>query len=148
MAKSEHSKFKDKVKQFLQGEKQKKSIFSTVTCDDILLNIRGEVQREAWKDLWTAVPALGWFYFCNKISLTIENKVNGSINTCDCKQPLVLNLDVKGTPNSVELLEKSSPELTVDVKEGNIVVENVQIDSGESLKLIFLAWFAVHVSEL
>jgi hypothetical protein len=60
-----------------------------------------------------------------------------------------LDIDVKGTPNAVELLEQSAhnPKLAMDVKDGNIVLEHVQINSGESLKLIFLAWFAVHVSE-
>lgn len=143
-------KFSDKIKEFLQREKPMKSIFSTVTFDDKLLRLSGEAQREPWKDLWMVSPAYAWFYFCNKISLTIKNEGVTPLDTDNSKQPLVLNIDVKGTPNAVELLEQSAhnPELAMDVKDGNIVLEHVQINSGESLKLIFLAWFAVHVSEL
>ena len=141
-------KLKDRMKKFLQGEKPKKTIFSTVTFDNKLLSVRGEVQREPWKDLW--LEASGWFYFCNKISLTIENKSNAPVNTRNCKQPIVLDFKVKGILNNVELLEKCAhnPELVMGVKDGNVILEHVQINHGEPLKLAFLAWFAVHVSDL
>jgi hypothetical protein len=68
--------------------------------------------------------SLGVVLFCNKISLTIENKGNKPINTVSSKQPLILDLDVKGTPITVELLEKSpnNPELVMSVIDGNIVL--------------------------
>ena len=150
MSKNTNIDFLGKVKKFLQGEKPKKNIFSTVTFDDKLLSLSGEVQREPWKDICKAAATYGLFYFCNNFSLTIKNEGNTPVNTDNSKQPLVLDLDVKGTPNTVELLEQSpnNPELVIGVKDGKIVLEHVHINSGEPLKLIFLAWFAVPVSEL
>lgn len=87
MSNHTHAKFSDKVKRFLQREKPKKSIFSTVAFDDKLLNVSGEVQRKPWKDL--SMWRVGWFYFCNKISLIIENKGNSSVDTDASNKPLV-----------------------------------------------------------
>jgi len=129
-------------------KKQTKTISSTITFDDQPLTVKGEVEREPWKDrLWIAG---GCFYFCNKISLTIENKGNMPVNTGNRGQPIVLDLDVRGEPNSAELFEEnpSNPELILSVKDGKIVLEHVQIDPNEKLKLSFVAWFAVQISEL
>ena len=92
----------------------------------------------------------GWFYFCNKISITIENKGNMPIDSDRCRDLMVLDLDIWGVPNIVELLERSSssPELAVGVKDGKIVLKHVRIGLDEPLKLVFLGYFAVHISEL
>ena len=72
------------------------------------------------------------------------------VNTGNRGQPIVLDLDVRGEPNSAELFEEnpSNPELILSVKDGKIVLEHVQIDPNEKLKLSFVAWFAVQISEL
>ena len=148
MAKSRIIEFAGKVKKFFQGKKQKKSISSTFTYDYQLLSVKGEAQREPWKDLVS--EATGWFYFCNQVSLTIENKGNMPIDSDRCRDLMVLDLDIRGVPNTVELLEKSSssPELVMGVKDGKFVLKHVRIGLNEPLKLVFLGYFAVHISEL
>jgi hypothetical protein len=63
---------------------------------------------------------------------------------------MVLDLDIWGVPNTVELLEKSSsnPDLVMGVKDGKIVHKHVRIGLDEPLRLVFLGYFAVHISEL
>ena len=148
MVKSWFTEFACKVKKFFQGKKQKKSISSTFTYDHQLLSVKGEAQREPWKDLVSEVT--GWFYFCNLVSLTIENKGNMPIDSDRCRDLIVLDLDIRGVPNTVELLDKSSssPELAMGVKDGKFVLEHVRIGLDEPLRLVFLGYFAVHISEL
>ena len=148
MAKSWFAEFICKVKKFFQGKKQKKSISSTFTYDYQLLSVRGEAQREPWKDLVS--EATGCFYFCNLVSLTIENKGNMPIDSDRCRDLMVLDLDIRGVPDKVVLLEKSSssPELVMGVKNGKFVLKHVRIGLDEPLRFVFLGYFAVHVSEL
>jgi len=134
---------------WFRENKHKKTIFSTVSYDNHLLAIKGEVEKEPWKDL--SLGATGWFYFCSKVTLAIENKGETHVNTDNRGEPITFELgDVKGTPNTIELLEKGpeNPKLTMDVKDGKIVLEHVNINPSEPINLQFLVWFAVHVSEL
>ncbi len=110
--------------------------------------VRGEVERRPWNDYsWEAI---GLFYFCSKITLAIENKGETPVDTDNRGQPIILDLDVRGIPNTIELLEASpeNPKLTMNAKDGRIVVEHAKINPGEPLNLLFVCWFAVHISEL
>jgi hypothetical protein len=134
-------------------KRQKKTIFSTLTFDNQPLTVTGEVERKPNTDLPSnLLPSLatGWFYFGSQIFLIIENKGDAPVDTDRCKQPIVLNLDVRGVPNSLDLWENNSsnPRTVLDVKDGKIVLDHVRINPGEPLKLLFLAWFGVQASEL
>jgi hypothetical protein len=76
----------------LRTEKRRKPLASTIVYDNQLLRIKGEAQRQPWKDkegLPTnylgdeyfgvyarecSVPSIGLCTFCNKLSLTIKNE--------------------------------------------------------------------------
>jgi hypothetical protein len=65
-----------------------------VVYNNQLVSIKGQAQREPWKDRDSLHS--GKLYFCNKICLTIKNMGSLSIDTADCKEPLTINLDVRG----------------------------------------------------
>ncbi len=127
---------------------QKKNVFSTFTFDNQPLAVTGEVERKPNTDVTSKITGL--FFFGSQISLMIENKGDMPVDTESCKQPIVLNLNIRGVPNSLELWENNSsnPRIVLDVKDGKIVLDHVRINPGEPLKLLFFAWFAVQASEL
>jgi hypothetical protein len=148
----------------IRTKKQKKPLASTIVYDNQLLSVKGEAQRQPWKDkealptnyigdgnfgvyAWDhSVSSIGLCTFCNKISLTIKNEGNLPIDTDVSKEPLGFNLDVRGNLNSIKVLdvEPANDRLELSTKDGVVLLNHVHLEPGESFQLVFLGWFAVH----
>jgi hypothetical protein len=119
-----------------------------------MLNIKGEAQREPWKD----GDSLRSFklYFCNKISLVIKNEGNLSIDTDFSEEPLAITLDVRGklentaTRDGVKLLDVKppNPRLNLSTRNGIVIVEHIHLEPRESFQIVFLGYFKVDLEEL
>lgn len=119
-----------------------------------LVSIKGQAQREPWKDRDSLHR--GKLYFCNKICLTIKNEGSLSIDTAVCKEPLTINLDVKGklentaSREGVKLLdvEPANPKLDLSTRGGLVLLDNIHLEPSESLQIVFLGYFKVDLEEL
>lgn len=92
------------------------------------------------------------FFFASKISLIIKNEDSLPIDTDECKKPFFLSLDVRGKVELFKLLkvEPVNPKLALNLRDDDdrLILEHAWIGLGESLKMTFLAWFAVNMNEL
>lgn len=130
-------------------KKQKKTLASTIIYDNELLSLRGEAQRDPQKDNTGA--KYGKAHFCNKISLTIKNEGNMPVDTDPSEQPIAFKLDVRGKLESfgivpgVELLDvkPANPKLDLSTRDGEVLLDHVHLDPGESLQLVFTGYFIV-----
>ncbi len=133
----------------VRTKKQKKDLASTIVYDNQLLRVKGEAQREPWKDRDYS-RRYGKIYFCNKISLTIKNEGSLCIDTDVNKEPLAINLDVNGKLDNVKVLDnkRTNPRLDLSTKDGMIIVEHIHIEPREFLKIVFLGYFKVDFEDL
>jgi hypothetical protein len=85
------------------------------------------------------VRGYGLVLFEILVSLTIENKGNLPVDSDRCRDLMILDLDIWGIANAVELLQKSSsnPDLVMGVKDGKIVLKHVRIGLDKPLRLVF-----------
>jgi hypothetical protein len=142
----------------IRTKKQKKALASTIVYDNQLLSMKGEAQREPWKDREglptkytgeSSVPSFGIPIFCNKISLTIKNEGILPIDTDVGKAPLGFNLDVRGNLDNIKVLdiEPANDGLDLSVRDGMVLLNHVHLEPGESFQLVFLGWFTVHYED-
>jgi hypothetical protein len=149
---------------YVRTKRRKKALAFAIVYGNQLLSVKGEAQRQPWKDkegvptnylgseyvmvyAWErSVPFSGLCTFCNKISLTIKNEDVLPIDTDVGKEPLVFNLDVRGDLNSIKVLnlEPTNDLLELSTKDGMVLLNHVHLEPGESFQLVFLGWFAVH----
>jgi hypothetical protein len=148
----------------VRTRKRKKALAFTIVYENQLLSLRGEAQRQPWKDreglptnylgdeyfgvyAWeSSVPSIGLCTFCNKISLTVKNEGILPIDTDVSKEQLGFNLDVRGNLNSIKVLDvkPASDRLDLSTKNGMVLLNHVHLEPGASFQLVFLGWFAVH----
>jgi|WetSurMetagenome_2_1015567.scaffolds.fasta_scaffold38052_4 hypothetical protein len=148
----------------VRTKKRKKALAFTVVYENQLLSLRGEAQRQPWKDREgsptnylgdeyfgvyareSSVPSIGLCTFCNKISLTIKNEGILPIDTDVSKEPLGFNLDVRGKLNSIKVLdvEPANERLDLSIKDVMVLLNHVHLEPGKSFQLLFLGWFAEH----
>ncbi len=132
----------------IRTKKQKKTLSSTIVYDNQLLSIKGQAQREPWKD----GDLLRSFklYFCNKISLVIKNEGSLSIDTDISKEPLAINLDVRGKLDRIKVLDPKppTPRLDLSVRDGMVIVEHIHIEPSQFLQIVFLGYFKMDLEEL
>jgi hypothetical protein len=116
--------------------------------DNQLVSIKGQAQREPWKDRDSLHR--GKLHFCNKICLTIKNEGSLSIDTDVCKEPLSFNLDVRGNLDRIKVLdvEPATDRLDLSIKGGMVLLDNIHLDPSESLQIAFLGYFKVDLEEL
>ena len=122
--------------------------------DNQLVSIKGQAQREPWKDR----DSLRWgkLYFCNKICLTIKNEGSLSIDTAVCKEPLTINLDIRGKLENTALREgvklldvkPANPKLDLSTRGGMVLLDNFHLEPNESLQIVFFGYFTVGLEEL
>ena len=106
--------------------------------DNQLVSIKGQAQREPWKDR----DSLHWgkLYFCNKVCLTIKNVGSLSIDTAVCREPLTINLDVRGKLENTALREgvklldvkPANPKLDLSTRGGMVVLDSIHLEPIES----------------
>jgi hypothetical protein len=127
--------------------------------DNQLLSMKGEAQREPWKDRdglptkyigESSAPSFGIFIFCNKISLTIKNEGILPIDTDVSKEPLAFNLDVRGRLDKIKVLDSKpfNPGLDLSARDGMVLAEHIHIEPNEFLQIVFLGYFKVDLEEL
>lgn len=146
------SKDKTSIEKLLGYKRQKKALASTIMYDNQLLSLRGEAERDPWKDAYDTVC----FRFHNKISLTIRNEGNMPIDTDVSDQPIAFNLDVRGkledfrSVPGVRLLDvkPANSKLELSTSDGQVKLNHVNLEPGESLLLAFSGYFAVGLEEL
>ena len=104
--------------------------------DNQLLSIKGQAQREPWKDGDSLHR--GKLYFCNKICLAIKNEGSVSIDTDVCKEPLAINLDVRGKLDRIKVLDAKPADdrLDLSVRDGMVLAEHVHIEPSEFLQIV------------
>jgi hypothetical protein len=147
-------------------KKQKKALASTTVYDNQLLSVKGEAQRQPWKDrdelptdyIYSIdsyafgsnlgddiVPSNGVSTFCNRISLTIKNEGSLRIDKDVCKEPLAISLDVRGKFDRIKVLnvEPANDRLGLSVRDGRVLLSHVRLEAGESFQLVFQGWFTV-----
>jgi hypothetical protein len=115
-------KGKTSIEKLLGYKRQKKAFASTIIYGDQFLSLRGEAERDPWKDAYDTVC----FRFHNKISLTMRNEGNMPIDTDVSDQPIAFNLDVRGKLEDfrgvpgVELLDvkPANPKLKLSTRDG------------------------------
>ena len=75
---------------------------------------------------------------------------NLSIDTDVSKEPLAINLDVKGKLDSVKVLDKkdTNPRLDLSTRDGMVIVEHIYIEPREFLQIVFLGYFKVDFEDL
>jgi hypothetical protein len=143
---------KRSIEKLLGYRRQKKSLASTILYDNQLVSLKGEAERDPWKDAYDTVC----FHFHNKISLTIQNEGSKTIDTDVLNQPIAFSLDVRdkledyrGWPG-VSLLEvkPANPKLDLSTKDGQVMLNHVHLEPDESLQIIFLGYFTVGLDEL
>jgi hypothetical protein len=154
--------------EIIRTKKQKKSLSSSIIYDNQLISIKGEAQREPWKDKdglsnypigdeyflayeWEhSKYSNGVFTFCNKISLTIKNEGHIPIDTDVHKEPLVFSIDVRGKLASIKTLaiEPNNSKLDLSASDGMVKVEHLYLEPSASLNIIFLGYFIVNLEEL
>jgi hypothetical protein len=148
----------------IRTKKQKKPLASTIVYDNQLLSIKGVAQRQPWKDRGgmpteyigeeylgdASEPSFGRFLFCNKISLTIKNEGILPIDTDVCKEPLAINLDVRGKLENIKVLDakRINPRLDLSTRDGLVIIDNIHLEPSESLQIVFLGYFKVDLEEL
>jgi hypothetical protein len=132
----------------IRTKKQKKALSSTMVYDNQLLSLRGEAQREPWKDRDSLHR--GKLYFCNKICLTIKNEGSLRIDTDVCKETLAINLDVRGKLDRIKVLdvEPSNDRLDLSTKDGMVLLDKIHLEPSEFLQIVFLGYFKVDLEEL
>jgi hypothetical protein len=154
--------------EIIRTKKQKKSLSSSIIYDNQLISIKGEAQREPWKDRdgLSNYPigdeyvlayeyehskySSGVFTFCNKISLTIKNEGHIPIDTDVHKEPLVFSIDVRGKLGNIKTLaiEPDNSKLDLSAADGLVKVEHLYLEPSASLSIIFLGYFTVNLEEL
>jgi hypothetical protein len=143
----------------IRTKKQKKALSSSMVYDNQLLSMKGEAQREPWKDRdglptkyigESSEPSFGIFSFCNKISLTIKNEGILPIDTDVSKEQLAFNLDVRGRLDKIKVLdvEPANDRLDLSTKDGMVLLNHVQLKPEESFQLVFLGYFKLESEEL
>ena len=132
----------------IRTKKQKKSLNSTVVFDNQLVSVKGEAQREPWKDRDSF--RIFKLYFCNKISLTIKNEGFSSIDTDVANEPLGFNLAVRGKLDHIKALvvEPANERLDLSIKEGMVLLNHLRLEPMESFQLVFLGYFKVDLEDL
>ena len=146
------SKAKRSIERLLGSKRQKKSLASTIMYDNQLLSLRGEAERDSWKDAYDTVC----FRFHNKIILTMRNEGNLPIDTDVSDQPITFNLDVRGrledfrSVPGIKLLDvkPANPKLELSIKDGQVKLNHVHLEPGESLQLVFSGYFTVGLEEI
>jgi hypothetical protein len=131
-----------------------------------LLSLRGEAQRQPWKDedelptdyIYSTdhydfgsnlgddiVHSNGLSTFCNKISLTIKNEGILPVDTDVCKEPLGFNLDVRGKLDKIKVLdvEPVNDRLDLSMRDGMVLLDNIHLEPSETLQIAFLGYFKV-----
>jgi hypothetical protein len=142
----------------VRTKKRKKALASNIVYDNQLLSLKGEAQRQPWKDKEglstkytgeSSEPSIGMPIFCNKISLTIKNEGSLPIDTDVSQEPLGFNLDVSGNLNSIKVLdvEPGNEILDLSIKDGMVLLNHVHLEPGKSFQLVFLGWFAVRYED-
>ena len=154
--------------EIIRTKKQKKSLSSSIIYDNQLISIKGEAQREPWKDR-DGLPKYpigdeyvlayeyehskysnGVFTFCNKISLSIKNEGYMPIDTDAHRKPLVFSIDVRGKLGNIKTLaiEPNNSKLDLSAADGLVKVEHLYLEPSASLSIIFLGYFTVNLEEL
>jgi hypothetical protein len=146
------SKGKISIEKLLGYNRQKKALASTLTYDNQLLSLRGEAERDPWKDAYDTVC----FRFHNKISLTMRNEGKMPIDTDVSDQPIAFNLDIRGkledfrSVPGVKLLDvkPANPKLELSTKDGQVKLNHVHLEPGESFQIVFSGYFTVGLEKL
>jgi hypothetical protein len=118
-----------------------KNIVLTVSFNGQPLRIHGKIETKPERDGYMGT---GWFLACHILSFTIDNISRFPVDTKGDENPIFLDLDIKGTPTIVKLLEitPSNFELTYDAISEKIALWDVKLAPGKAFKIKMIAWYA------